>query len=66
MKENNFPPYFTTDYNVSNTWVNGVWYLRIWFNGISIADCLTEDEVYQKIEEHKNLVKSGSSKDLSF
>lgn len=53
MKKHNFPPYFSTDYNVSNTWVNGIWYLRIWFNGISIADCLTEEEVHQKIEEHK-------------
>ena len=53
MKTHNFPPYFTTDYNISNTWVNGVWYLRIWYDGNPITDCLTEGEVHQKIEEHK-------------
>lgn len=53
MKTHNFPPNFTTDYNISNTWVNGVWYLKIWYKGNSIADCSTDEEVYQKIEEHK-------------
>jgi hypothetical protein len=48
MKTHNFPPNFTTDYNISNTWVNGVWYLRIWYDGNPIADCLTEEEVHQK------------------
>jgi len=40
MKTNIFPTSITTDYNISNTCVNRVWYFRVWFNGISIADCL--------------------------
>lgn len=53
MKTNIFPTSITTDYNISNTCINRVWYFRVWFNGISIADCLTEEEVYEKINEHK-------------